>query len=401
MKSVLSVDVAKNKSMFLLMSSDGQVLMEPIELQHNYTNFNLLKERITAFKLQDLTVFMESTSTYHLPIERYFSENGFSTLIINSLETKNNFNSLRKTKTDKKDCLNLAKLFFLKEYENHNLPKNDIYYNLKTLSRQYFFLIQSNVANKNRLKRLINLTFSEFEDIFKNGKIFENTALNFIQEFPHVDIVKDSIIEELTDNLFKTNERHVKYYIKLATKIKEFSSNSYPGIEKDNEDVANLVCIAKLVQENIQEIDKLREKMINLARQSPLFPVITSYYGIGELSASEILAELGDIRRFGNTKELIAFCGLDPTIIQSGKTINKRGPISKRGDKYIRKILFNICLNLIMISAKSCPEHPVNIYYRKKKEEGKHHYECIIGCCTKVLRALFAMCKNNTNWTLN
>ncbi len=31
---------------------------------------------------------MESTGTYHLPVERYFKENGFDTLVINSLTTK-------------------------------------------------------------------------------------------------------------------------------------------------------------------------------------------------------------------------------------------------------------------------------------------------------------------------
>ena len=46
MKSVLSVDVAKNKSMFLLMNSDGEILIDTIEYTHNLSNFNELYKRI-------------------------------------------------------------------------------------------------------------------------------------------------------------------------------------------------------------------------------------------------------------------------------------------------------------------------------------------------------------------
>lgn len=80
-----------------------------------------IKEAITRLKEineinpQNLTVFMESTGIYHLPVERYFKENGFNTLVINSLITKNNYDTIRKTKTDKKDCYRLAKLFFVNE----------------------------------------------------------------------------------------------------------------------------------------------------------------------------------------------------------------------------------------------------------------------------------------------
>ena len=42
-----------------------------------------------------------------------------------------------------------------------------------------------------------------------------------------------------------------------------------------------------------------------------------------------MIAELNDINRFNNIKELTAYCGLDPSIKQSGKSINIHGPISK------------------------------------------------------------------------
>lgn len=394
MRTVLSIDVAKNKSMIMLMDSEGEILIDSKEIKHNLEEFEKVKKEIEEINPENLTVFMESTGIYHLPVERYFKENGFNTLVINSLTTKNNYDTIRKTKTDKKDCYRLAKLFFVNEVEYHHLSKNDLYANLKAMTRQYFYLTQVNVSCKNRYKRLINICFPELEEIFKSSRIYEETALNFIKAFPHAYIVKEKRIDALYNNLYKTNSRHDYYYKRLAHQIKDIASNSYPGVDKEHSDVKNLSDMAVILQENIKTINELKDKMIETAKQSPYFEIINSFYGIGEVLAAELLGELGDITRFDNHKQLIAFCGLDPTIIQSGKSINVHGAISKRGNKYARWILFNISQMVVKLGHQ-CPNHPVYNYYLIKKAEGKHYYESLTACSTKILRMLYTMCKNN------
>ena len=394
MKTVLSVDVAKNKSMIMLMDSEGEILIDSKEIKHNLEEFEKVKKEIEEINPENLTVFMESTGIYHLPVERYFKENGFNTLVINSLTTKNNYDTIRKTKTDKKDCYRLAKLFFVNEVEYHDLSKKDLYANLKAMTRQYFYLTQVNVSCKNRYKRLINICFPELEEIFKSSRIYEETALNFIKAYPHAYIVKEKRIDALYNNLYKTNSRHDYYYKRLAHQIKDIASNSYPGVDKEHSDVKNLSDMAGILQENIKTINELKDKMIETAKQSPYFEIINSFYGIGEVLAAELLGELGDITRFDNHKQLIAFCGLDPTIIQSGKSINVHGAISKRGNKYARWILFNISQMVVKLGHQ-CPNHPVYNYYLIKKAEGKHYYESLTACSTKILRMLYSMCKNN------
>jgi transposase len=306
LKTVLSVDVAKNKSMIMLMNSDGEIFIDTKEINHNLEDFEKVKEEIKEINPQNLTVFMESTGTYHLPVERYFKENGFNTLVINSLTTKNNYDTIRKTKTDKKDCYRLAKLFFVNEVEYHDLSKKDLYANLKAMTRQYFYLLQNNVSCKNRYKRLINICFPELEKIFKSTRIYDDTALNFIKEFPYAEIVKEKRIDALYNNLYKTNGRNLNFYKKLATTIK-----------------------------------------------------------------------------------------------QSGKSINVKGAISKRGNKYARYILFNCSQMVVKLGASNYPEHPVYIYYQNKKAEGKHYYESLTACSTKILRMLYSMCKNNKQFLEN
>ena len=97
---------------------------------------------------------------------------------------------------------------------------------------------------------MINICFPELEKIFKSTRIYDDTALNFIKEFPHAEIVKEKRIDALYNNLYKTNGRNLNFYKRLATTIKTASANSYPGVDKEHEDVQNLSYMTKIVQNN-------------------------------------------------------------------------------------------------------------------------------------------------------
>ena len=391
MQNVLAIDVAKGKSMVALISSSGEVLINAYEVNHYINDFNNLLEKINCFKLNNCSVIMESTGIYHRPIERFFLENNFNVYTINALYSKMYKRNLRKTKTDKLDCIALSELFFTNDFKQYIKP-DDLYLNMNALSRQYFALDELCSNIKNRHKNLIYLCFPEYELIFKKEAIYSDIALKFIEKYPHADIISNTRIDCL-QNFFKNN--NFRRWKSKTIIIKEYAKNSYPSIGKDDELVSNLSQMAKLINTYQREINLIKEKLINYGKQSKYFEPINSIFGIGELTASLIIAELGDINRFNNIKELTAYCGLDPSIKQSGKSIDIKGPISKSGNKYMRKLLFVSCLNIVRLSSKCHIENDIEIYYRKKRNEGKHHYAAIIACTTKLLRQILALCKQS------
>ena len=397
MKYVLVLDVAKGKSMFMLSSNVGDVLLEPIEYLHNLSNFKKIDSYISDLNIKDnLTVVMEATGIYHKAPERFFKENNYHVIVFNPLIGKEITNTIRKTKTDKQDCIKLTNLFWKGSIPDRNYKEEDIYIKLNELSRQYHHLEEGLNRHKNRFKELIHLCFPEFELCFKQNKIYELTALNFIKEFPHADIIKEKRVDALAYNMAHTNERHINYYKRKANTIKEYALNSYPGVSKDSKDVDNLKQLVEIILELTKQIDKIKATMIELAKQTKNFDNIVSIFGIGEWSTALIIAELKDITRFNNIKQINASCGLDPTIVQSGKSINYHGPISKRGNRYARKILFNCSRNIITLSAKFDKENSIYVYYQKKKQEGKHYYACLTACSTKLIRIIYALCMNNS-----
>ena len=393
MHNCLAIDVAKGKSMVTLVSPGGEVLINPYEVNHSINDFSDLLNRIKKYKLDDVSVIMESTGIYHRPIERFFLENNFKVFVINPIYGKMKKRNLRKTKTDKEDCFNLVNLFISNTFKEYIKP-NQLYLDLNALSRQYFALDELCVNIKNRYRNLVYLCFPEYEEIFKGTLIYSNIALEFIESYPHADIISNTRIDKL-QNFFK--KREFRYWKSKANLIKEIASKSYPSVNMNDELVSNLSQIARLVNEYQKAIDIIKYKIISLAKKSKYFKPINSIYGIGEFTTSIIIAELGDINRFNNIKELTAYCGLDPSIKQSGKSINIRGPISKSGNKYMRKILYIACSNIIRLAAIPKQENDIEIYYRKKRNEGKHHYAAIVACTTKLLRKILALCKQLDN----
>lgn len=389
MQNVLAVDVAKGKSMISLISSCGEVLIEPYEVNHSIIDFSNLLNRINKLKLDNISVIMESTGIYHRPIERFFLENNFKVFVINALYSKMYKRNLRKTKTDKLDCISLSELFFTTDFREYIKP-DDIYLNMNALSRQYHALDELCVNLKNRYKNLVYLCFPEYELIFKNKTFYSELALSFIEKYPHADIISNTRIDALQNFFKKKGFRHWK---KKPMIIKEYAINSYPSVSKDDEITSSLSQLARLINTYQNEIETIKYKIIFLGKKTKYFESINSIFGIGEFTTSLIIAELGDINRFKNIKELTAYCGLDPSIKQSGKSINIKGPISKSGNKYLRKILFVSILNILSLTRLCHTENDIENYYRKKRNEGKHHYVATIACTTKLLRKIFVLCK--------
>lgn len=69
----LAIDVAKGKSMVSLISSCGEVLISPYEINHTSNDFKVLHNKIKNLNVfDDTAVIMESTGIYQMPVKRFF-----------------------------------------------------------------------------------------------------------------------------------------------------------------------------------------------------------------------------------------------------------------------------------------------------------------------------------------
>ena len=95
------------------------------------------------------------------------------------------------------------------------------------------------------------------------------------------------------------------------------------------------------VEDNGKRVDRLTSQIRDVSEQSQLAPLIKALQamrGISLIVAATIAAELGDLRRFANPAQMMAYLGLVPSEHSSGEK-TKRGAITKTGNGHVRKAL--------------------------------------------------------------
>jgi len=86
-------------------------------------------------------------------------------------------------------------------------------------------------------------------------------------------------------------------------------------------------------------IEQATEAVKQEAGEIPAARLLTSIPGLSYVSALTIVAEIGEIARFRNSRALCAYAGLVPSTYQSGSAPVRHGHITKLGSKWLRTIM--------------------------------------------------------------
>ncbi|PGV20180.1 IS110 family transposase, partial [Bacillus cereus] len=394
MKHVIAFDVSMGKSYMVIYNAQKQCVFES-EIKHSKPDFKKLQEKI--HKLTDETgespkIVFEATGIYSRQLERFMQNNQYTYCLLNPLEAKIQCDSLRIHKTDRSDAHRLALTHFTVTRRVSTATDN-LFYQLKSLSRLYSELDDELSIIRGRMHKVIQLTFPELERIFTSKS---DLFLNFVQLFPHPDCVL-GLSKTIIKNRIRANTNKKISNItaeKKAIQILEIAKICYPAVSQNDVLCDQLKLYARRYQELLHQKESCISKMVYVAKQRAEYDIIRSLPGIGPNTAVRLMAEIGDITRFNNNKQLNAFAGIDIRRFQSGKTFFK-DKINKRGNKHLRKLLFLIIQN--MIKQRRYGQNHIVEYYDKLKTQpyNKCHKVASIACVNKLLKLLFYLITHN------
>lgn len=137
----------------------------------------------------------------------------------------------------------------------------------------------------------------------------------------------------------------------------------------------------------LETLSSIRDEMNRIASSLPEYDTVMSMFGVGKVYGPQLIAEVGDTRRFRNRRAITAFAGLDAPPYQSGQLDVSSRHISKRGSAALRKVLLQITEVYILNKPE---DEPVYQFIDKKRSEGKHYYSYRIAAANKFLRIYFA-----------
>jgi transposase len=145
---------------------------------------------------------------------------------------------------------------------------------------------------------------------------------------------------------------------------------------------SELLCV---LQKEIRSIEK---EFVNYAPETQ--QLLRSIPGIGILSAAALVAYIVDIKRFASPEKLVAYIGLDSRVHESGTSVHGKGYISKRGNTYLRHLLFNAAF----IARQHNPT--LKTYFEKKIGEGKHYFSAMCAVERKLIHLMWAVWTRGT-----
>ncbi len=261
---------------------------------------------------------IESTGIYWHPVHAVL-EGKIDLIVANAYKIKHTPGR----KTDISDTEWIAELCLNGMIEPSRIfPKDDR--ELRRLTRAREGYVKQMTQEKNKIHHSLDSACiklaSVVSDIFGKSGMY---LLNSILEGKDID----EIVEGIPSSRLKKKADQIKEAIKSHLEISQIIL------------IRGSLCLMRSIQERINELDG--EISARIQRRKNDLAIAMSIPGMGFISATAILAEIGDYTDFENSEKLAAWCGLVPSLYQSAEKV-VLGGITKQGSKHIRRMLIQI-----------------------------------------------------------
>jgi transposase len=388
---IATVDVSKGKHTGYYRCPDGTDI-KSFEFFNNGRGFAQFWERVSwamkNYNLENVVIGIESTGPYGEPFLHYFRKKPVRLVQVNPVHTKRlkELHGNSPNKTDEKDPKVIADIIALGHALTVVIPEGAAA-ELRRLTQGRERCVQRRTALYNQLQQLVFLLFPEFLQIMKNVK---TKSAHYLLK--HLLTPKNIVaygLEALA--LLLRKKSYGKLGIERATELYTAATESV-GIDHGQEGlVFEIQNILQMIEASNRFVDEVEQKMSCHLEQISYSRFILSIKGIGTVTVGGLIGEVGDFNQFGTISEITKLAGLDLFEISSGKHKGTRR-ISKRGRPLLRKLLFNAALS--MVSRYGIMRQT----YQSYLERGMLKMKALVAIARKLLRIIFALARNQTEY---
>jgi len=381
---IVGIDIGKNHHEASIVSPEGKQIGRSLRFATTHKGADSLMSFIFKNIGNSPCVFgMEATGHYWYPIYSFLKAKGYTIYVINPIQS----DSLRKmyirqTKNDSIDSFLIAEVIRFGQFGTTSMADENILA-MRQLCRYRDSVISSRTEIKLRIGTIMEQIFPEYEKQFSS--LWVSTSMGILEKYLTPENIENAPIDELFEII--KDKSHNRLTKAKAISIKEAAADTF-GI-KIAQDAFSFQLKQLIDRMNFhdKQIEALDIEIMKYYEQFDCY--LHTIPGIGIIGAATILAEIGDISRFKNSSALVAFAGIDPTVRQSGEFNSTHNHMSKRGSPYLRHAIF--------LAATTCSFHnsPLNAYYKKKRDQGKHHLTATGAVARKLTTIIYAVLRDS------
>jgi transposase len=396
--NAVGIDISKGKSMVAVMRPFGEVVFAPFEISHTDKDLTELAKTLKSLP-GETRVVMEATGSYHVPVAWMLQSAGLYVSVVNAVLVHDyGNNSLRRVKTDKKDAVKLANYAldrwlslprFAPEEENRQL--------LKTCYRQYQHHSKVQTALNNNLISLSDTVFPNVNRLFKSPARDDGSEkwVDFLHSFWHKECVSKLSLKAFTAKYQKWCGKHGYHFSEQkALEVHTAAKSSVAAMPNTGVTKCMVQQAVSALQACSKALAELGKQMLSLASSLPEYPVVMKMFGVGPTLGPQLMAEIGDVRRFHSKKALVAYAGIDSPPDDSGQVVGKHKKMTKVGSSALRRTLFLVMSIYLQRSPK---DQPVFQFMNRKRAEGKPYKVYMMASANKFLRIYYATVKAYLN----
>jgi len=325
---------------------------------------------------------MEPTGHYWFALGKFLQDNGMKPVHVNPHHVKKSkeLDDNNPNKNDRKDPKTIAALVNEGRFSYPYIPTGT-YAEIRSLSNLRFQTQEEITRIKNRIARWFAIYFPEYKDVYGDVKAVSGRMVLKVAALPE-DIRKlgaEGINQIWRDaKLRGAGMKRAETLVSAA----EHSVGSKEAPEAARIEIRSLLEDMDVYASRLEcLLQKIEEKM----KEIPYIDKLLAIKGIGLVTVSGFVAEVGDISRFDNPKQLQKLAGYAIVANDSGKHTGE-SRISYRGRKRLRYVLYEAAISLI---GKNAEFREIHEYYRTRRENPLKKMQSVVAVACKVIRVFY------------
>jgi transposase len=333
-------------------------------------------------------VTMESSGHYWMPLASHLRRRDVPVAVVNPLAAKYFAKSrLARTKSDPADARSLAEMA-MRDLPPARDPLAGS--ELRQGTRFAMILVQEQARVCQRLIRLVELGFPEL------GELFDDPTCRTAREILRVAPTATAAVRRRTSTLANANAGpgHRRLGQARAERLQAAAADSIAVPELDAEvafEVGLLLDQYDLLERQIADADARVAGLLDgeTARRLQTIP------GVGPSIAAALLAEIGDIGRFADFDQLLAYAGVHPAERSSGRkgaSPETAWHMSKAGNSHLRAAAYRMAV----VGVQHNPV--IAAHYARKRAAGKSKMNALGHCMRKALSLVWGVWRNGQDF---
>ena len=327
---------------------------------------------------------MEPTGHYWLNLGAYLQGQGMRPVHVNPHHVKKSkeLDDNNPNKNDRKDPKTIAGLVNEGRFSYPYIPTG-IYAEIRNLSNLRIQTQEEITRIKNRIARWFSIYFPEIKDVYRNPDAV--SGLMVIKQAPLPCDIKGLGVDGV--NKIWRDARLKGAGIKRAKTLVTAAEHSIGNTEAPRsarKEIRNLLNDYEIYK---SRMDELMEEIEELLSEIPYIDKLMGICGIGIKTVSCFIAEVGDIERFDNPKQVQKLAGYAIVADSSGKH-NGESRISHRGRKRLRYALYEAAISVI---GKNKEFKEIHHYYRTREKNPLKKMQSVIAVSCKLIRIFYTI----------